>query len=266
MDPVSPTPTAPAPAAPSTSAPLDPISTLLGQTWQWFNAHFPKLLGISAVFLVAQIVIATLMVVSGAFAFLGSPWFDDFSLTALVYIILGLLVLAIVFGLASLWNTLALYTYIIRNDRALTVRQAIADSRLMILPYLGTSLMVSLYVILGLFLLIVPAIYWGVLFGFAPLITLVEGKNARALDRSKFLVKGNWWAVFLRQIVIGILVYVLSLVINVVFDSLFISLGSLYEPLTALKGIGGFFSNILFAPISLIFTYLLYLNLKRLKG
>lgn len=259
-----PTPTTPA-VTPPTSVSLDPISTLLGQTWTWYNAHFPKLLGISAIFLGIQAGLGLLLVVAG-FATFFTSFATGPTTTTLVSFFIGLIVVAIVFGFVSLWNTLALYTYIIRNDRQYAIRQAIADSREMIVPYLGTSLMVGLYTILGLFLLIIPAIYWGVLFGFAPLITLVEGKNVRALDRSKLLVKGNWWAVFLRQIVIGILVYALSAILNTIFSSLFNSLGSLYEPLVGLGGLGGIFSNILFAPVGLIFTYLVYQNLRRLKG
>lgn len=257
---VSPTPT-----APESRIALDPVSTLLSQTAQWFNAHFTNLLKISGIFLGAQIILGILTVVIGLY----STVMDYDTLSnggTIVGLIVSLLALVLVFGFLSLWNTLSLYTYIIKNDRAYPIRQVLADSRGMIFPYLGTSLMVGLFTLLGFFLLIIPGIYWGVLYGFAPLITLVEGKNSRALDRSKFLVKGHWWPIFLRQIVIGLLVYVFAVIINILFTVFFNALSSLYGPLGALGASGEFFSNILLAPIGLIFTFLLYQNLRRIKG
>ncbi len=75
---------------------------------------------------------------------------------------------------------------------------------------IGVSLLVFLITVLGL-LLILPGIYWMVLFSFAtPVFVLERTRIRQALSRSAELVRGSWW----RTLGIGLLGYLVGSVLS----------------------------------------------------
>lgn len=256
-----------APTTPSARPNLDPIGTLLTTAWQWFVAHWRKLLGIGAVMVAAQVGVILLVIIIGAIVGIGFIANPDLVTPAVgISAFLFIIIFGVGLAVLSLWMTVAVYVYLIANNATMTVRQAYGQARQHLGAYFGSSLLVGLYTLLGLLLLIIPGVYWGILYSFAPLIVLVEGRQARSLQRSKELVTGYWWAVFLRYFVFGLLTFAVSLAFSQLLRMLASSLSRIYPPLAALSGFDQFVSTLLITPINLIYSYLIYLNLRRIKG
>ncbi len=80
---------------------------------------------------------------------------------------------------------------------------------------IGTSLIVFIVVVFGLFLCIVPGIYFANTFSIAFIILIFE-KNGigNALLRSAFLVKYQWWNTFLINVVGFIIIWTAGTIIS----------------------------------------------------
>ncbi|XOB42689.1 MAG: hypothetical protein ACKKMP_01385 [Candidatus Nealsonbacteria bacterium] len=116
-------------------------------------------------------------------------------------------------------------------------------------PFFLVSLLTGLIIGLGFLLLIVPGIIFAVWFGFSYYTVICEDKRGfKALSRSRELVKGHWWSVAKRVFAIMIITFPLSM-------------GAQFIPY-----LGQFAFMILFTPFSVIYNYLIYQNLKEIKG
>lgn len=101
------------------------------------------------------------------------------------------------------------------------------------------SILVSIVVGVGLILLVIPGIYLAIIFGFAPFVIILEGvRGWKAAERSRDLVKGHWWAVFGRLLVLQIIITVIVMVLGGI--------------------VGGLRSNILIAIVSFILPTILW--------
>lgn len=86
------------------------------------------------------------------------------------------------------------------------VLSLLSESRKYFWRYIGASILVSLIILGGLILLIIPGIMFAVMYMFAAPIVLYENKSVIAsLKQSKKLVHGHWWVTFGR---IGVFMFI----------------------------------------------------------
>ena len=111
----------------------------------------------------------------------------------------------------------------------------------------------------GFVMLIVPGIIMAVWFTFSHFTLVLEGRRGLdALRRSRHYVTGFWWAVVGRSLLFGIAAWIVMMVISV--------------PLALMFGamLGGAIANLIgtlaIMPFSMAYSYVLYQNLKALKG
>ena len=124
-------------------------------------------------------------------------------------------------------------------------------------PVLGELLLVAIVagagVVLGFVLLIVPGLVlitiWSVA---APVVVLERPGGLRALGRSRSLVRGNGWPVFVVILVLGILVVVLGAAIELAAESAGSGLGVVARVLI----------GVLTAPLSALAAAVLYFELR----
>ncbi|MBI4369262.1 MAG: hypothetical protein HY547_03420 [Elusimicrobia bacterium] len=78
----------------------------------------------------------------------------------------------------------------------------------LLFPLALVNIFYGVLVLIGFVLLFIPGIWLAVKYSFAPLLLVVEdGATAfTAFGRSNDLVKGHWWAVFLRLLAVGVVV------------------------------------------------------------
>ncbi|MEX0918211.1 MAG: YciC family protein [Candidatus Paceibacterota bacterium] len=124
--------------------------------------------------------------------------------------------------------------------------------------YVILSIVVTLAVLAGFLLLIIPGIIFSVWFAFSYYVLIAEGTGGiEAMKQSKRMVSGKWWAVFGRLLVlvaIGIVVGLIFGLIGALFDE-FIGAG--------VAAVSNLILNAILTPISIAYVYVLYLELKQ---
>ncbi len=114
--------------------------------------------------------------------------------------------------------------------------------------YLWLIILVSFFVVLSTLFFVIPGIIVGIYLTLYSYIFVVEGKRGMgALKHSWKLVEGNWWKVFGRLFLLGI-------VFNII-----------YTLLSSVNNLLGIVFQLFYMPFSIIFLYLIYLELKKSK-
>ena len=111
------------------------------------------------------------------------------------------------------------------------------------------SVLTTLAIIGGGILLIIPGIIFAIWFIFSDYVLVLDGKKGiLALGESKKLVSGYWWPVFFKVFILSLITFFAGL--------LFI----------ALPIVGRIFADLFLIPFSVIYGFLIYSDLKRIKG
>jgi len=145
----------------------------------------------------------------------------------------------------------------------ISVRDAYKKGWKLLPAYLWLLLILALIEIGGFILGFIPGIIFQIWFSLAVFIFLFENlKGLQALLRSKQLVKGKFWAVFLRFLILAIILGAISLGLR------FLATSKIdYIPLSNfLDTIINVFLQILLLPIFLFYAYLIYRDLKEIKA
>lgn len=116
-------------------------------------------------------------------------------------IIIGIITLVVV-SVVSAWYTALLYkVYQATTAGALTkLTTYVRPAKGVTIYLLVTYMTVGLFTSLGFLLFIIPGIIIAVRFMFAPMIAAVEDRVVKPLDESKRLVKGRFWKLAGRSI------------------------------------------------------------------
>jgi len=144
-------------------------------------------------------------------------------------------------------------------------------------PYFWTvvaiSLVYGLLALIGLVLLIIPGIIFGVYYCFAIYAALFENhKFEGSFGRSRELVRGYWWAVFGRFLAGGALVYIAYVIIGGLYAGLIwliafaLHFQSSKDLFTLMYNLLSVFVGLAVGPLSVIYTYKIYQSLKEIKG
>lgn len=164
------------------------------------------------------------------------------------------LAFALVILVISLWIQVASVNAIASSDQKPSISELLSKSWPMILPYLLAAILTGLAVFGGIILLIVPGIIFAVWFSFVTFTVVLDGKRGtEALKASKALVSGRFGAVFSRYILLGLSFIGIAIVASIVMALL---------PTALRQIVNSALSSFVFSPLGLIFTYLLYGELK----
>lgn len=102
--------------------------------------------------------------------------------------------------------------------RRVTFGEVWNDLKHHLLPLLGLTIVVTILVVVGLVLLVIPGIYLYVLLSLAtPALILERGRVGGAMSRSRLLVTGSWWRVFGVLLLAAVIAGVLAVVIQLPF-------------------------------------------------
>lgn len=164
------------------------------------------------------------------------------------------------FFILGIWAQTALLYAITNRER--NVLKSYGRSFKRAFPLLITVISLAGVMISGTALFIIPAIIFSIWFAFAPFITVSEKlKGAKALAKSRNYVKGNFWTVFARAFLIGIITIILLLILNSVTNLLF------PEPsaLKILWAIPQSAIQLIVTTFALVFMYVLFESIKNTK-
>ncbi|MFS8888906.1 glycerophosphoryl diester phosphodiesterase membrane domain-containing protein [Synechococcus sp. R55.1] len=139
-------------------------------------------------------------------------------------------------------------------------------------PLVFANILLVLIVLLGMPLLVLPGIYWGVRLAFALCAIVLEDKGVtEGLGYSWNLVKGRWWGVFWALLIFGLTVVVAFLagIFIFVFTVVVISPSAetfadrIVEAGSPVAGIAAITAVV---PILNVYVVLLFRSLQQLKG
>jgi len=144
-----------------------------------------------------------------------------------------------------------------KGPKNITIKEALKEARPFVWKYLWTEVLGGIIILGGLILLVVPGIIWAVSFSMTCWIVLLEGKtNWTALKASKELVKGYWWPVFGR----GLLILCLSILLSIITSPFDRSAGgqSKYNIVRSIV-------DIVATPFTVAYLYNMYKSLRNIK-
>ena len=232
---------------------MSSMSFLLKKSWKIYKENFWKFIGLELVPILGLAPLAVILILG---AFLARVLDSPFKLP--LAIVWGISMLASFVFLVFLLviSYISLYLLVKKFSQKPSFKELFFDSKKYIGSFLGVNFLTGIIVFLGVLLFIIPGIWWGILYSVSVWAVIYEEKSVRgALKRSKALVKGHWWEVFIRYVMVFFFYFLLSFVVGIVFS----------QNMKDLKdGLNTVF-NLLFQPFIIIYSALIYLNLREIK-
>ncbi len=222
-------------AARQPRAGLRSIGRLFIDSWELFCQRG---WGLLAIYLLASLVIFAPLLTATLYLTLGKPS---------PQLLWGGILCGGLFGLlGGGWMIASMFNHICNPN--IGIFTALNQGRKQFLPFVVLLLLLGLLITGGTLLLILPGILFTVWFFFCHYILAEEGlRGLQALERSRQLVRGHWWAVFGR--------FALLLLIA-------LSTAILTARLPVIGAALNFAFSLLLTPFSLLYYYLLYQDLK----
>lgn len=169
---------------------------LLSEAWIFYRPLIWKFLKIDLIWFAIYIptsVVVFLLIFLCLLVIMHVKW--------MIVVILPLIFMLVLILLAvSTWDEAGIIELIKDGQEKVSVTGIFKRSRHLLLPLVWLNIMVSIIVVFGLFLLIVPGVIFSVWYFAAPFILFTEGDTGGlALSKSKKYVKGHFWAVLGRM-------------------------------------------------------------------
>lgn len=224
---------------------LSPIRTLFAAS---YAAYRPAMMHLIAFEVLPMLV----MMVFGALAFATSLAGVPAAAVAIILIgVIFTIIISICVGIAMIKR--------VHTPRAsLDLRASLEATRPLFLPYLFVGLLVAVFVLIGFILFIIPAIVIGVWLSFSYFVLVLEGvRGMEALKTSKEYVRGLWFPIFGRIIVLVVGMMAFMTVLTVILEIIF-GKGGITDLLTTIV-------NLVISPFALVYFYHLYMDVKRVK-
>lgn len=233
---------------------LEP-SDLLRSTWQIYRKRFWTFLGVE---LISTIIIAIviLVLIGSMTAFFGLN--SSFSSNLPFPLLITLAVFLFIFvSVLSAWGQTALFYAIVKSKENIGIKEAYRLGWRKIASYIWLSFLSGIIIFAGFVLFIIPGIIFTLWFSLAFYVMVTEDmKGLNALLKSKEYVKGRLLGVLWRFVLLLILVF--PLIIPILLVSL-LNIKILSEILDAIF-------TLIISPFVLVYGFLVYKNLRFLKG
>lgn len=243
---------------------------MLSTAWRLYKADAPKLWQALAVVVIPLellwLIVRTISVPSGSQVVSGKLYYPAGTAASPLPSLLTALILLLV----TLVSTGAVYRLLL--DRYLLGRTSILSSynfaldRALSLFWL--SLLMSVFVMVGFVLFVIPGIYLlGALSVAVPVLMAEDLRGLAAMRRSRELVRGNWWRAVGLMIAAGLIAEAASFLIGLVIGAL---LGTLHPgtPFTLflISAIAQSIAAVLVAPFTSAVVVVLYVDLLARHG
>jgi hypothetical protein len=215
---------------------LRSIEELFTCSWEIFKHRFGTLISLYLFSILFLIVVLGIFIGTG-YAF--SLLFPE----SKIALIAGGIILGIIPASLSMFWCMTAFTFAV-TDESLGIRDALLKGWEKVFSFMWLLSLLGFLVTGGFLLLFIPGIIFLVWFSFAQFILASENdRGMNALLKSKEYVRNRWFDVFLRLFVIWLVSGAIGMI-------------PLVGPIV----------SILFFPFMMIFTYLIYRDLKTLKG
>lgn len=213
------------------------INKLLKDSWGFFTKNLNLLLGIT-LFPAFATLILNVIIFYGA---------NDLVITVLTLVNVAISILAAIALILAI------------NDPGKTsTLELFKNAKKYFWSYFGLGILIGIATSIGFLLFIIPGLIimiW-MLFAYFSLV-LEDEKIIESMRSSREYVRDNWWAVFGRVLLLGILLSPFALLFSIMTE---------FSAPEAAETILGFLVILLFAPFSTIYIYYMYQDLKILRS
>ena len=218
---------------------LTPISKLFENAYSIYKEKFWLFTKLAAFNLAP---LAVMAFCGGFFAAVIFVQKSSFNLALLLFGVLVLLVGILISIIVGIWVYAATFFALKEPDSKVSIKKVFLSTKPYLWSFFWVSFLSGIATAVGFILFIIPGIIFGVWFSLSLYVFIFEDiKGTSALKKSKEMVKGYWWPVFGRIIIIGVISWLVSSI-------------EFFGPII----------NLLFVvPFSIVFEYLIYQDLKR---
>lgn len=230
---------------------IDP-GTLLKNSWVVYKENWARYIFLSVLPYLSVVVYALIAVF---FVIAGVLLSSSHNYNALILLIsIGVILTIIYFTVTFSIGSVALISLVHSRGR-LSIKESLQKGWHVLWQYWWVTFLGSLLISGGFFLFLIPGIIFSIWFIFAVYIFVIDGtKGMNAILKSREYVRGHWWGVLGRILLVSILVYLVTYVPQVIFHLLDAdALGSLIQVVISFA----------IAPFTVIFTVLMYDDLKK---
>lgn len=249
---------------------LPSVKKLLTSSWQVFQKRWLTLLAIQLIAMIPGIVFGFLF--AGG---IGSAYFLKGQLKNIFsnpFVVVGVALLSLVlfvgFIVFSIWSQAAFIMAVKGWQEEWDWKKSYQQGWKYVGKIFKTMFLTILVVYGAAVLLLFPAFIWSVWLLPAVFVVVMENKKGiNALRRSRYLVSGNWWGVFGRLLVWGLLVFAMVIPLAILQEVVTESAG------TSLKIVAQIWSfvfnqvySFVFSAFGIIYLYQIYQGLVRVKG
>lgn len=156
--------------------------------------------------------------------------------------------LVVLYMVVSVLMSVALI--IVIDKKAVTAKEAYKQSMKYFWRYVGLSILMSIILVIGFLLFIIPGIIMSVWFAFATLILILENSTiVESMKKSREYVRGKWWQILGRLLAMSAFIIILQVLLSML--TLFLSGGVLTEAIISSL-------SVILAPVSLAYMYVMY--------
>lgn len=250
--------------------PLIPVGDLVTTGWSDYLRDWKSNLELSIRYLLAAVIMFVAILIAERIPLAGG----------------SLLVIAasIASAVISLHTSIILMDVVLKRDKGTSnVKHDDALGYKYFWSMLWISILVGLATLGGFILFVLPGIWLAVKFAMAQPSLIEDGKKGtEALSASSELIKGRWWGVFGRTLVVGFVVgllamisiWILSFVIGLFigFDKIAmlseVQSGYGYQTSAMMEGIQNIMAGVIqavFAPLGIIYSAKLFHSLKKTR-
>lgn len=246
----------PVPPPAQTISSLPGATAIFDQAWTIYKSRLGTFLGVMAIPMLIMVVLLGVLAGGGL---LGVGLFSSkFAAGGIGLLILLAILFFVIIFISQTWGQTALLYAVKDSQERIGVMESYRRGWHKIFSYWWVGLLAGFITLGGFLLLIVPGIIFATWFSLAVFILIAEDlKGMNALLKSKEYVKGKWGGVFWRFFFIGVISLIISLVPVLVFSLLKIPFGS---------EISRFIIGLFLTPLVMTYSFLVYSNLKALKG
>jgi hypothetical protein len=233
---------------------IDP-GTLLKDSWEVFKLKWKKLLLLSLLPYLSLIpfILVALLFIGGGIALWASHSYVGVILIAAIGIVLAVAYFSIAFSIGGV----AMVYLILERGKQVSIKEALRKGWSLLWQYWIVGFLVGFIVVGGTFLFVIPGVIFSMWFIFAAYILVAEGtKGMDALMKSREYVRGYWWGVFGRYLLLVLLTYI---AIAVGFG-----LTSLLKQ-AVLGQVLQYIISFTITPFTIIYFILMYENLKKIR-
>ncbi len=236
---------------------LTPTFTILEKAIKEWWKNLAKFIGVYLWgLLYALIPLAIIAIIAGLEAWKG----DELNMAAQIALV-TLMVLAFLVVIYYAVRAYAGSFLLIKKNYEGREKDIFKETKDYFWPYIGLAILTTIFILLWSLLLIIPGIIASIFYSFAVYALFFEGqKGMSAIKRSVRLVKGYWWAIFGRVLLLGVLIWIFSMIISLpmVFSQPGELLYSIWNGVVQVI-------SIIIGPISLLFCYRIYQDLVKIK-